>query len=458
MKNSELQEEVFFSTKKLIAIVVVVDLLILVLWLVFSKNYSLHFNIAQISAIESCLVINFLLLVSMTLLSALLIRSNKIYKTENLAKDHAFRVIYQIVRLKFAVSNNDELASLICKELSKDLGGEFWFFLPTRENNTIPSTYYIEKSEQALEDSVSIVITEDDKKVYFLPIIKSHKKVGVLIAKVGPENSFRYLRKILPDQIYVIIDSSDALRKLSKAKINQERERLRALILSSISHDLKTPLSSIIGSLKIFNELSDNNHLDEESGKTLISTALEEAERLTRLISDVLEMTRIESGAIKLQKQFLNLSSIIKRTLKRFEDGLKDFELEVFLTSKIRVNFDQISCEQVVQNLIENAIKYSPKNTTIKIWDDYDDHRYRILIKDDGEGIPEEKLEMIFNKFERFDLEDKVVGSGLGLSIVKALMELNNATIRAENCEPGYGGAIFILEFTDFKYEVDVNS
>ncbi len=236
---------------------------------------------------------------------------------------------------------------------------------------------------------------------------------------------------------------------MREAKVNEEREKLRSLILSSISHDLKTPLFSIIGSLNIFNTLSKKNKLSKANQKTLINTALEEAERLNNFISDVLEMTRIESGAIKLHKKLLNPALIILKTLERFDEELKKYQLEILLSKQVKINFDRLSFEQIIQNLIDNTIKYSPKNTKITIYEELADGVYRIFIKDEGRGLDPTKLDSIFNKFERFNLEDKVVGSGLGLSIVKALTEANNAKITAENSD-GKKGAVFILEFRDF--------
>lgn len=313
---------------------------------------------------------------------------------------------------------------------------------------------YIKQAKRVLDNPQPLVVREKSNDIYFHPIVKGKRKIGILIAKVDKGNGFHYLMKILPDQISNTINNFENSIKLDEAQVNEERERLRSLILSSISHDLKTPLSSIIGGLNIFTSLSQQNKLDEESSKALISTALEEAERLKGFIAEVLEMTRIESGAIRMQKQFLDSTLLIERTLKRFERKLKDYYLEISLNRQIKINFDPTCCEQIIQNLVENTIKYSPKNTKITIWDDVSNDNYSIFIKDEGGGINPEKISMIFNKFERFSLEDKVVGSGLGLSIVKALMDANNAAISAKNSECGKG-AVFILEFREFRDDTE---
>lgn len=443
----KLRKILFYENKFIVTALLVAVSIALFIGLFFSRNYALDFTISDISFVEISLAVNIALLLFLTLL----IRSNLIHSTENLAKDQALKVINAIDRLKLAVTNNDDLTAIICQKLEEGLGGEFWLFLAESRVNPKAGDPYIKRAKQALDNPLPMVIHEDKHNIYFQPIVKGKRKIGILVAKVDASSGFRYLRKILPDQISSIIHNFENRIQLLEAQVSEEREQLRSLILSSISHDLKTPLSSIIGSLNIFNDLSSKNKLDAESSEALIATALEEAERLKSFISDVLEMTRIESGAIKLQKQFINSYLIIDRILKRFEAELKDYELEISLNNKIKINFDMICYEQIIQNLVENTLKYSPKQTKISIWDNLDD-TYRIFIKDEGKGIHPEKLDLIFNKFERFSLEDKIVGSGLGLSIVKAVMEANNAVISAKNSECG-NGAVFILEFRDFSNE-----
>jgi two-component system sensor histidine kinase KdpD len=145
----------------------------------------------------------------------------------------------------------------------------------------------------------------------------------------------------------------------------------------------------------------------------LIVTALEEAERLNSLISDILEMTRIESGEIQLHKIWLNPALTMPLVLKRSSDDMEKYHLDISLNKKIKINFDQTYFEQIMQNLLDNTIKYSLKNTKITIYYQLSKDSYRIFIKDEGMGIDPTKLNLIFNKFERFNLEDKILGNGI---------------------------------------------
>ncbi len=393
------------------------------------------------------------------LIKSLAIRN--FHAVENLTRERALKIINKISQAKFSASSVEELALLTCQKLQEDFGGKFWIVFKNGESGMKPYPSYNQKMEEVLNKMLPDVIYKKKFTVYFKPMTVIDIEIGVLIAELkSSDKNTASLGKILPilsNQISMIIDNFETHTKLHEAIVNEEREKLRALILSSISHDLKTPLFSIIGSLNILKLSLDKNRLTKENKKILINTALEEAERLNGFISDVLEMTRIESGAIMLHKKLLNPAMIILQTLERFDEKLKEYQLEIALSKKIKINFDKVSLEQIIQNLIDNTIKYSPENSKITICDELsqDQKSYNIFIKDEGGGIEPEKLGLIFNKFERFNLEDKVLGSGLGLSIVKALMDINNAKIIVKNSDDKKG-AIFVLEFRDFVKKVNL--
>lgn len=376
------------------------------------------------------------------------------YAVENSTKDRTLKAINRISSIKSSAKDIKDLMTLICKILDEDFNAKFWIVSKDGNSSLMSVRICQDKIEEVFKKMQPEVIHESGKTIYFTPLFVVDKNVAVLITEVcDGDRTGLSLGRILPvlaKQIGILIDNFEIDTRLTKSKMNEESERLRSLILSSISHDLKTPLFAIIGSLNILKILSYKNKLSKKNKKTLIMTALEEAERLNGFISDVLEMTRIESGAIRIHKRSLSPAIEVPRILKRFEKKLEEFQVEISLTTKIKIHFDLISFEQIIQNLIDNTIKFAPKNTHILIHDEILEHSYRIFIKDEGRGLDPTKLEQIFNKFERFSLGDKTLGSGLGLSIVKALMECNNAKVSAQNCN-GKTGAIFILEFKDFS-------
>lgn len=386
--------------------------------------------------------------------------ADNFYHIGNLSKNRALKVINKISQAKLSLRSASDLANVICKKLTEDLNAKFAIALieSGKKISFYGDSKLAEEQHKKIMSQLSMMtpqtIYEKEKIIYFQPLIATDRNVGIIIAEDTLRNSETYsLEKIMPvicSQISIALYNTTIRKMLDEAKESEEREKLRSLILSSISHDLKTPLVTIIGSLSIFNKLSDQNSLTKKNQKTLILTALNETERLNEFISDILEMTKIESGAIKLHKHFLSPKLIVDKTLDRFERKVRHYKLEVNLDNKIQINFDPISLEQIMQNLIENSIKYSEKNTKIAIYDEIYDNCYKIFLKDDGIGINPEKLTQIFNKFERFSMEDKISGSGLGLSIVKALMDINNANICAQNAQ-AEKGTIFILTFNEFR-------
>lgn len=414
-----------------------------------------NFTIQEIS-----IILNFVFLFIICTLLILRFYHDNFHRVGNITKDIALKVLNKINQGKLLATSQEELANVICKKLHEDLHARFTIALS--ENNKKISYHgdkqlaleHAKRIDAAFSKMVPQSVYDRNKAVYLQPLTTAEKNIGILLAESSFHDNIVYnLEKILPvlsDQISINLNNLMIKNLLDESKANAERERLRSLILSSISHDLKTPLFSIIGSLNIFTKLSSQNKLTKKNQKTLIVTALNEAERLNEFISDVLEMTRIESGAIKIHKQFISPSLVIEKTLQRFQTKLRYYHVHNDLNKNIKINFDPISIEQVMQNLIENTIKYSAKNTNISIYDEVEENNYKLFIKDEGIGIATEKLELIFNKFERFAMQDKISGSGLGLSIVKSLMEINNAKISATSAQD-QKGTIFILEFSEFK-------
>jgi len=375
------------------------------------------------------------------------------------AKERALKVMNKIVRMKFSDLCLKELVNLICQNLHDDLKKKFTIILSDDDGGV--EIYgdlqlyqnYEQKIIEVLKDPRRFYIKKGGRVLHFYPLKISNKGSGIFLAEVSFYDDFILnFSQILPlvaDQIFFILENFKTQTLLSEMKINKEREKLRALILSSISHDLKTPLSSIIGGLTIYNKLNTKDKLSKDDQHALISIALDEAKRLHQFISDILEMTKIKSGAITLHKQFFDPISVIKKVLHRFQLKLRDYEVDLSLKSKVHILFDPTSFEQIIQNLLDNSVKYSDRNTKITIREELDEKNlYRIFIQDEGNGIDPEKLDSIFDEFERFT--DKGTGNGLGLSIVKALTEANNAKISVKNVTEKKG-IIFILQFHEFQ-------
>ena len=231
---------------------------------------------------------------------------------------------------------------------------------------------------------------------------------------------------------------------LDRAKRTAETDRLRSALLTSISHDLKTPLASVLGAAGTLRSLSDS--LDAHAKDDLIATIIDEAERLNRFIANLLDMTKLESGAIVPNAALYDLGEIVGSSLRRAAKILGQHRIEVELAKDLpMVAIDPVLFEQVLFNVLDNAAKYAPTGTTVRIQSWRDRESVGLQILDEGDGIPPEDLEHIFDKFYRARKADHVrAGTGLGLAISRGFVEAMNGTIIAAN-RTDRTGAIFTI-------------
>ena len=228
-----------------------------------------------------------------------------------------------------------------------------------------------------------------------------------------------------------------------QVKLLQVAEKLQNALLNSISHDLRTPLVSITGALTSLDEQSDS--LDEEDRRSLIVTAREEADRLNRLVGNLLSMTRIESGAIRLHLEPGDIQDVVGTALEQLGKRIANHQVQVNIPADFPlVPMDFTLIVQVLVNVLENAVKYSPENSLIEISADVFDGKPHLHIADRGAGIPPEDLARVFDKFYRVQRPESVGGTGLGLSISKGIVEIHNGSIYA-NVREG-GGTIVTIE------------
>ncbi len=236
---------------------------------------------------------------------------------------------------------------------------------------------------------------------------------------------------------------SELVAKTRQLELLRATEKLEQALLNSISHDLRTPLVSITGSLSIL--LHDASWLDEETRNELIENALEESERLNRIVGNLLDMTRVEAGALKVFPKPCELRDVIGVSLQELKHKLSRQSLDI----RIPHDFPEIPMDfslmvKVFVNLIDNAVKYSPGAAPIHIHAKMDSDKSRIEISDEGPGIREEDLKRIFDKFYRAVKPDQISGTGLGLSICKGIVEAHNGEIWAEN-RSEKKGATFVV-------------
>jgi two-component system sensor histidine kinase KdpD len=227
----------------------------------------------------------------------------------------------------------------------------------------------------------------------------------------------------------------------------EESDRLKSSLLSSVSHEFRTPLATIKAATTSL--LSDEVPWESEDRKELLSAVDEETDYLNYLVGNLLDMSRIEAGALKPRRQWNILSEIVNGVVIRMHRVLRDYRLEIDIPDDLPlVPVDYIQMEQVFMNLFHNSAKYASAGSTIQVSAARrDGGSLIVLVKNEGPQVEDDHLERIFDKFYRVTEPEKVSGTGLGLSICKGVIEAHGGKIWAENLPQGFA-FIFTLPLT----------
>jgi two-component system sensor histidine kinase KdpD len=286
-------------------------------------------------------------------------------------------------------------------------------------------------------------------KRLFLPMRTGRGAIGVVgidSDKPGPllTPDERRLLDALIDQSALAIERVHLAEDMDRVKRTVETERLRSALLTSISHDLKTPLAAVLGAAGTLRDLSPK--LTDAEKADLLGTIVDESERLNRFIANLLDMTKLESGAIIPNSAPHDLGEIVGSALRRASKILARHPVELELAAGLpMLNLDAVLFEQVLFNLFDNAAKYSPEGTTIRVRSFRDADTVVLQVLDEGSGIPPAELERIFDKFYRVEKGDQVrAGTGLGLAISRGFIEALQGTVTAAN-RTDRNGAVFTI-------------
>ena len=253
--------------------------------------------------------------------------------------------------------------------------------------------------------------------------------------RLTPEQ--RRLLEALIDQVAVAIERTNLASDIEDARLLTETERLRAALLSSVSHDLRTPLVSIIGSATSL--ASSEASLSNTDRAQLLQTILEESERLNRFVQNLLDMTRLGYGALHHNRDWVDLRDIVGRAVHQLARSPSTFRIEVHIPETVPLLYvDPVLIEQVLVNILDNAAKHSPARGRIEIAAALEGDEVGVRVSDEGPGIPADARETVFDVFYRVRAGDKQpAGTGLGLSICRGFIEAHGGRIEAL---PGPGG------------------
>ena len=303
------------------------------------------------------------------------------------------------------------------------------------------------------------------RSIRFIPLNIGQKVVGVLRLRVldqsqhFPQEEFREEFLAQPsasisffwtflDQVSALVENAHLQRENLRIELLQRTDALRSALLSSVSHDLRTPLTSIKAAASSL--LEEDVQWDDEASRGFAQAIEREADRLNRLVGNLLDMSRIEEGALHPEKEEYSLTTLIYDVLERLKPSLAGHVVHTHLPDDLLlIELDYLQIDQVLTNLLENAIRYTPKEAPIELSAHIEGEQIVLRVADRGPGIPSIDLERIFDKFYRV-LHDQPpsgypTGSGLGLAVCRGLVEAHGGRIWAELREGGGLSIIFTL-------------
>ncbi|MEQ1502475.1 MAG: ATP-binding protein, partial [Myxococcota bacterium] len=279
----------------------------------------------------------------------------------------------------------------------------------------------------------------------YLPLIGSTGTIGAL-GLIAPDRGALTLdQRLLADtfahQAALALERAVLAAAAEASRIDVETERLRNELLSAVSHDLRTPLASITGSATAM--LGDPD-LDPAARHELLDTIREEGEHLGRLVTDLLDLTRIESGTIRARREWVPVEEVIDVALGRTEGKLAGRPVRVDVPEEVlTAPMDPTLVGQVLVNLLENAANHTPPGSPVDVIARSDGRTLELEVADRGAGVPDGEGDRIFDKFYRTADGQRVAGTGLGLAICRAVVRAHGGTIRAIPRDGG--GARFVV-------------
>jgi two-component system, OmpR family, sensor histidine kinase KdpD len=371
-------------------------------------------------------------------------------------REERTRALYELSRELAATQGTRRVIEVAAAHLEKVFRGRVSVFTPD-SSRSLRSVYaspqLVEPSEHEL--SISQWVWSNQKEAglgtatlpggstLYLPLMASGGIVGVL--GISPEQPDRFesveqRRQVdaFAQQMALAMERAELAEETERARGEVEREQLRSSLLSSVSHDLRTPLAVITGTASTL--IDGGGAIDEATRLELMKTILDESERLNRLIRNLLDMTRLDSGTVKVKKEWSPLEEVVGSALNRLDARLLGRKVHVALPPGLSlVPFDAVLIEQALINLLENAAKYS--QGPIEINAVLGSEEVVVEVADRGPGIPPGEEARVFEKFHRAIREGGPSGVGLGLAICRAIVAAHGGRIWAQNRDGG--GASF---------------
>ena len=368
-------------------------------------------------------------------------------------REEVTQALYKVAKDLAGALTGSQVNEIISRFILEQTASKSWI-IETQDNKIVHDDM-TKGSPFSIESHMATVALRDLRTVnssalngadwasLYVPLSTSMRTYGVLsVSNIeNPQISLKMI-EALASLIAITLERLHYAQVAHKTELEIISERLRSSILSALSHDIRTPLTVLVG-------LADSLLLLKP---TLPATALEtsraitqQAMRLSNLVSNLLEMARLNSGEVKLRSEWHHLQDVVGASLQHLNLALADYQVVTNIPSDLPlVEIDAVLMERVVSNLVENAAKYSPKGSSIEIGAVEHQKNIEIYVLDEGAGFDETKLEEVFSLFVRGEKESNNSGFGVGLAISKVIVKAHCGNIYAENYSSG-GGVVHIL-------------
>ncbi|OPJ60349.1 sensor protein KdpD [Clostridium chromiireducens] len=391
--------------------------------------------------------------------------TNKIQREaqNSLLRENRTQILYRVSKKLLSATGTADVVGIGIKYLSRLLERTIICYLVQENRLSTPFIYTATKGEKdrALlskdEEAVAHWTLLNDKesgtgtntfygaKGYYMPLKSNGRILGVIgisctNGQLKPEQKFIF--ETVANQIYIALDREILAETQKNSKLEVESERLRSNLLRSISHDLRSPLAGIKGAVSTI--IETGNLISEETRSELLEGVYDDTEWLIRLVENLLSMTRFDEGKMKIKKNMEIVEEVVYEAVQRTSKRFKDHNIKVTVSENvIMAPMDGSLIEQVIINLLDNAIKFTPIESEIEVKFHENDESVIFEVSDNGMGISEEILPNIFDRFFTNGniVSDSRRGVGLGLAICKSIVEAHGGTIFAYNKDEG--GATF---------------
>lgn len=371
-------------------------------------------------------------------------------------REHHTQMLYTLTRTLAATRGQKNMAEVTAKHISEMAAVDVTVWLADSSGHlsavvgALPERDYVKElavlqwcygnQKQAGHGTTTMPSAEG----LYLPLIASGDKLGVLGILASRERNFTTEEisslETLASLLASALERAHAAEKAETSKVEAESEKLRNILLSTVSHDLRTPLATITGASSSI--AADADKLAPETMRELGRSIHSEAERLSRIVTNLLDVTSLESGTIKLNLQPYFIEEVIGSALTRLENQLAGHAITTHAEPHLpMVEIDGLLIEQVLTNLLENALKYTQSDSGIEVRASLTSGKVRISVADNGPGIPEGDEQRIFDKFYTTALARAQKGTGLGLAICHGVIRAHGGDIWVRNRPEG--GAVF---------------